>query len=251
MIDVIGFAEISLLLAIIMVLIGFLISGFILFLVAKMFSIKKNSYGRALLISFFASLVLLLFELSTKSVDNQFFTFFGEIIISIIIYTLLIKFVFSVDWKEAILVWLVNAIISFIVFFILNFLFLIIGASVFHLMGLADSSDSASDTFMPKVGMLNPPFYINSFSIDTSEVNLGVRNNGGAFYRISKISIDKCGEEEFDVVLAPSEAGNFLVYCSKPLRKGEAFRGDVVIYYSNSDNDIILTSNGSIQDNVS
>ena len=88
-------------------------------------------------------------------------------------------------------------------------------------------------------GIINPPFYLNAWKVETTGIKIELKNTGEEPLRITKVSISNCGE-----VSTTSEQNIFSIPCL--LSKGSVFTGDIEIEYSKIGSSVKLSSTGTI-----
>lgn len=97
--------------------------------------------------------------------------------------------------------------------------------------------------------IMNPPFYINAWDIKAREVVIGLKNNGQEDYKIQSVSVEGCGSYNTPTDIKSGTKVTFIISCEPALKKGDKFKGDVVITYKKVGG-IDLISKGSISGKV-
>ncbi len=98
--------------------------------------------------------------------------------------------------------------------------------------------------------IISPPFYINAWSIKTSEVIIELKNNEKEDYTIQSISVDRCGEYSTPTSIEQETKLTTIITCRPELTVGELFESEVTIIYRKFDSKIDLTSKGAITGKV-
>ncbi|MCU0642103.1 MAG: hypothetical protein MUF61_00800, partial [archaeon] len=92
------------------------------------------------------------------------------------------------------------------------------------------------------------PFYVNSYSIQTTGVSLEFKNNGGQDLTISSLSISGCGTNSTEI---PSLADSqIVVIVPCVLNAGDSFKGDVALSYKKSGSMLALQATGTVAGKV-
>ena len=97
---------------------------------------------------------------------------------------------------------------------------------------------------------VGPPLYAVASNVQTSQVNLELKNNGADDITVTELGITNCAVNSSLTVALTS--GNQIVIpvdCSTG-SAGDAFKGDVTIKYTKSGSTLELTSSGSISGTV-
>lgn len=97
--------------------------------------------------------------------------------------------------------------------------------------------------------IMNPPFSINAWDIKAREVVIGLKNNGQEDYKIQSVSVEGCGAYKTPTDIESGTKVTFIINCEPALKKGDKFKGDIVITYR-KDGGIDLISEGSISGKV-
>ena len=112
----------------------------------------------------------------------------------------------------------------------------------------------SSDVLTPRTGVVQAPFYLNAWNVNTSHVNLELKNNGGETYTIESIDVEGCTLLEptgTDGDLNSGDTDVFSVNCTAGVGNvGDSFSGDITIKYTRGDSNLEQTSTGSVTDVV-
>lgn len=98
--------------------------------------------------------------------------------------------------------------------------------------------------------IINPPFSINAWSIKTSEIALQIENNEKEDYKIQNVSVEGCGEYNTPTSIESGTKVTFIISCNPSLKKGEEFKGEIIIVYRKTGSMTDLTSTGTIEGKV-
>lgn len=109
----------------------------------------------------------------------------------------------------------------------------------------------SSDVLTPRTGVVQAPFYLNAWNVNTTHVNLELKNNGGETYTVQSIDVGTCTtlEPGTEGSLESGETEVFGVDCGT-LNSGDSFSGDITIKYTRGDSELEQTSTGSVTDVV-
>ena len=104
--------------------------------------------------------------------------------------------------------------------------------------------------------VVTAPFYAEAWNVNTSNVNIELRNNGGEDLNVTTISLDVTDGADSCTDLTPSATINasttevYAVSCTNMESAGSTFRADVTITYRRGSSSLDLTSTGSITDTI-
>ena len=107
----------------------------------------------------------------------------------------------------------------------------------------------SKDILTPRSGVVNPPFYLNAWSVKTNGVTLEIKNNGGETYNVTSIVVSGCATNDTAFQLNSGSMDSRTFDCT--LTEGNTFKGDITINYRKSGSSIDLISKGSITDTIS
>ena len=105
--------------------------------------------------------------------------------------------------------------------------------------------------------VINAPFYAEAWNVQTSQMQLGVKNNGQDTVTVTEISVignngdfncstgalteDISSGETYDAALST---------CDGSGTAGDSYKGDITVKYTRGDSTVELTSTGSVSSTV-
>jgi len=105
------------------------------------------------------------------------------------------------------------------------------------------------DVLTPKAAVVNPPFYLNAQTVNTSGVSLELKNNGDDTYTVSKVAVTACGETP-SAPGAVASGSTVTAHVNCTLSPSTTFKGTITVYYTKTGSTMTQTTTGSITQSV-
>lgn len=95
---------------------------------------------------------------------------------------------------------------------------------------------------------VSTPLYLNAWNVQTTGVNLEVRNDAGERIEIQSVYVEGCGTNGTAMNVSTGSMQVYNVGCT--LVSGELLRGDIRIIYKKAGSNLDLSSPGNIVETV-
>jgi uncharacterized protein (UPF0333 family) len=108
-----------------------------------------------------------------------------------------------------------------------------------------------SNVLTPRTGVLTPPFYLNAWTVDTTGINLEIKNNGGETLNMTNVSVSiaGCVANTTGIPLSQGEMKVVILNCTSFVA-GDKVDGEIKVVYTKTGSSLALTSTGSVKDIV-
>ena len=108
----------------------------------------------------------------------------------------------------------------------------------------------SKDVLTPKAAVVNPPFYLNAQTVNTTDVTLELRNNGDDTYTVTKVDVTACGETP----TAPGAVASGSIVTARinctTMTAGNTFKGKITVYYTKTGSSLTQTTTGQITQSI-
>jgi len=125
-------------------------------------------------------------------------------------------------------------------------------AAVIVIGVLASFGVFSPSTYVPNRCILSAPLGCNAGTVNTTAIQLEIRNGGGEQYSVTGITVSGCTATGIVPALPDTLGdGELKVYtldCAQTA--GQKFQGDITVSYTKSGSALTLTSTGDIVDSV-
>lgn len=98
--------------------------------------------------------------------------------------------------------------------------------------------------------IVNAPFNVNAWSINTTAVTLELKNNGGETLNVTSTTVSSCGTDATDYAINASLMQVVRITCAPALTVDNTFKGDITVNYRRQGSGVDLASTGTITDKV-
>jgi hypothetical protein len=108
----------------------------------------------------------------------------------------------------------------------------------------------SSGILSPSASIARAPFHLNVANVNTSTVNLELKNNGADDVSIYSVAVSGCGTYTgVPDALAAGAMDVYNIVCAAPLT-GTTFKGDLIITYRKPNSQLDSKSTGSVKEPI-
>lgn len=95
---------------------------------------------------------------------------------------------------------------------------------------------------------ISTPLYLNAWNVQTTGVNLEIRNDAGESINIQSVYVEGCGTNNTAMNVGTGSMQVYNVPCT--LVSGELLRGDIRVVYTKAGSNLDLSSTGTIVETI-